>query len=102
MSVARRRSLKAILHNFLCAFASRYSDYDGYWIFGMLVGTVDVHRVNLLGSELAADDALTTAGVIAQQRFRQQLTKSGLDGSYVREAWLEIHRSPRTATVFVN
>lgn len=68
----------------------------------MLVSNVDVQRVNLLGSEAAADDALTTAGVMAQQRFRQQLTKSGLDGSYIREAWLEIHRSPRSATVFVN
>lgn len=68
----------------------------------MLVRNVDGHRVNLLGSELAADEVLAAADVIARQRFQQQLTKSGLDRSCVREAWLEIQRSPRSATVFVN
>jgi hypothetical protein len=32
-----RRRLTGMLFGFLDAFSSRHSDYDGYWIFGLLV-----------------------------------------------------------------
>ena len=37
--------IKSVLRNFLETFASRYTDYDGYWLFGFLVE----HDLNELG-----------------------------------------------------
>ena len=40
VSMPRRRTIKGVLDNFLGTYTSRYSDYDGYWLFGMVVGEV--------------------------------------------------------------
>ena len=100
--MARRRCLKSVVHNFLGTFASRYSDHAGYWIFGMLVADLNRHAVDLLGAELDGKDALTTTDLIAQRRFHEQVMKAGLAVSCIREARLELHRTERSATVFVN
>jgi hypothetical protein len=43
-----RRIIKGVLHNFLGTYTSRYSDYDGYWLFGMLVRDVEELSIDLL------------------------------------------------------
>lgn len=68
----------------------------------MLVGDPNPHTIDLLAGPAPAKDPLTAAGVIAQQRFREQLAKAGLAAEHIREAWLELQRSPRTARVFQN
>ena len=47
-----RRVIPGVLHNFLGTFTSRYSDFNGYWIFGFLVEKMDSVRIDLL-AELA-------------------------------------------------
>ena len=36
-SMPTRRVIKSVLHNFLGTYTSRYSDYNGYWLFGFMV-----------------------------------------------------------------
>ena len=43
-----RRIIKGVLHNFIGTYTSRYSDYDGYWLFGMVVRDVAELRIDLL------------------------------------------------------
>jgi hypothetical protein len=94
--MAHRRRITSVLHNFLGAYTSRYSDYDGYWLFGMVVGHIDALDIDLLH---AADTSLGTspdAVVIrlAAERFAEQVEKAGLSISCVREARLSITKSP--------
>jgi len=38
--VMGRKAIKGVLHNFTETY-SRYSDYGGYWLFGVLLSEVD-------------------------------------------------------------
>jgi hypothetical protein len=43
------RKIRGVLHNFLATYSSRYSDYDGYWLFGVLAqesGHLQIDLVN--------------------------------------------------------
>ena len=40
-SVTTSRVIKSVLQNFLGTYASRYSDFEGYWLFGFLIADVD-------------------------------------------------------------
>lgn len=93
--MARRRRITSVLHNFLGTYTSRYSDYDGYWLFGMVVSHIDALDIDLLHG---ADTSLGTspdAVVIrlAGERFAEQVEKAGLSVSCVREARLSITKS---------
>lgn len=90
------RTIEGILHNFLGTYTSRYSDYDGYWLFGMLVGVVGELRIDLLRPSVGASDSapVRAAVQLAGQKFQEQMEKAGLSTSSVREAWLEISRLP--------
>lgn len=68
----------------------------------MLIADLNRHTVDLLAAELDGNDALTTTALIAQRRFREQVIKAGLAVSCIREARLELHRTQRSETVFVN
>jgi len=92
----RRRTIKGVLHNFLGTYTSRYSDYDGYWLFGMLVGDVGELKIDLLSPSAATSASAPVAAAIqlAAQKFREQMEKAGLSVSWVREARLDITRLP--------
>ena len=47
-SMATRRVIKSVLSNFLGTYVSRYSEYDGYLLFGFLVADFD-ELMNLMG-----------------------------------------------------
>ena len=80
MAMSSRRIIKGVLHNFLVTFTSRYSDFEGYWVFGFLVADMDTVAINLLdaSTESADDKPLTFAKRLAVQRFAEQIAKAGL------------------------
>jgi hypothetical protein len=100
----RRRSLQGVLGSFLETVTSRHSDYDGYWIFGLLVDDLreDV-ALDLLraGDEESGSKPLLAFFQIARERFRQQMVKGGLPLSYAREARLRVAKSPAQTHVMV-
>jgi hypothetical protein len=102
--MTRRRAIRSILHNFLATYTSRYSDYDGYWIFGMIVGGLEEMDIDLLRFEDCAADAapLPAAKNLAVTRFSEQIEKSRLAVSCVREARLTITKAPGTSSGLVN
>jgi hypothetical protein len=90
-----RRVIKGVLGNFLGTYVSRYSDYDGYLLFGVFVATLDELRVNLL--DQSAGEPNSPAGVavrLAAAKFEEQRQKAGLPSARIREAELTIRRLP--------
>jgi hypothetical protein len=102
--MARRRSIRSVLHNFLGGFTSRYSDFDGYWIFGMLVVDLDHTAIDLLGDprDVVGGEPLQAAIRRARILFREQLARGQLDASVVREARLEMKRSSEPTPGMIN
>jgi hypothetical protein len=93
--MATRKVLKSVLWNFLGTYMSRYSDYDGYWLFGFLIGDLQELRINALGQVVNdPDSALGIAIQSAAEKFKDQCEKAGLIPSRIREAWLTIKKLP--------
>src|SRR5438552_72293 len=92
--MATRRVLKSVLSGFLGTYTSRYSTYRGFWLFGFLVERLDRMEIDLLaqvGREEESPERARARG-LAAQRFADQLSKSGLDSSIVRDARLVVQR----------
>ena len=100
----RRRTIKGALPNFLGTYTSRYSDYDGYWIFGILLGSLGELQIDLLGPVQGDPQgpAIAAAIQLARQRFREQIEKAGSSISCTRDASLKIMRLPQPETGAVN
>jgi hypothetical protein len=87
--------IKGVLGNFLGTYVSRHSSYDGYLLFGFLVGDLDVVTINLLGQSVS--DPQTPMGVAvlsALARFDEQRRKARVAEARIREASLTIRRLP--------
>jgi hypothetical protein len=104
--MATRRVIKGVLENFLGTYVSRYSDYDGYLLFGFLVddlGDRGELKVNLLVQGVRDPDTPTgIAALSAAAKFEDQRQKAGLAPSQVRDAWLTIQRLPGLVSGAVN
>jgi len=101
--MATRRTVRGVLGNFLGTYTSRYSDYDGYWLFGFLVADLAELRIDLLATQV--DDANTPVSVAVRSavgKFDDQVRKAGLVRSQVREACLTIRRLPGSVEGPVN
>lgn len=101
--MATRRVIRGVLGNFLSTYVSRYSDYDGYWLFGFLVGDLGELRIDLMGPTVT--DPETPLGLAirsAAAKFKDQGRKLGLASSQVLEAWLKIQRLPDSVGGSVN
>jgi hypothetical protein len=99
--VTRRRVIAAVIHNFLGAYTSRYSDHEGYWLFGKLVGRIHEVSIDLLRpTPTIADALLSFAMRLAASKFQDQAQKAGV-AAFIREAVLVISESttPRTGQV---
>jgi hypothetical protein len=48
--MASTRALRGVVGNLLAAYVSRYSSYQGYWVFGFLVQELDLLEFDLLGT----------------------------------------------------
>ncbi len=97
-----RRALKGILHGFLGTFGSRYSSYQGYWLFGFVVADLDTTEIDLLHPTPNGDpDAPTNIlRTLAATKFLDQLAKAGLHPRRVASASLILERlAPATAVV---
>ena len=100
----RRRTIKGVLQNFLGTYTSRYSDYEGYWLFGLLANDVEQLRIDLLDSETknSKSKSMAFAVELAKRKFSEQLIKNRIAASWVREAQLEIVKLPHAKNGFVN
>src|SRR5690349_5434411 len=99
-----RHVIPGVLHNFLGTFTSRYSDFDGYWLFGLLVESMKPVKIDLL-TESVEDPVSTPLGFacqLAAQKFSEQIAKASLPREWFREAYLDISRSERSRLGVVN
>lgn len=83
-----RRRLTGVLCGFLDAFVGRDSDYDGYWIFGLLVREGDEVSLDLLAanSKIEGSPVLCVAARIARLKFAKVLQKSRIPVQFVSDA----------------
>ncbi|MBL8269408.1 hypothetical protein [Steroidobacter sp.] len=98
--MSTRRVIPGVLHNFLGTLTSRYSDFGGYWLFGFLIEVSDSLHFDLLEQveELADSTPTAVARRLAVQKFEDQLRKGRLPAAWLREARLDIRRSPESRT----
>lgn len=103
-NIMSRKAVKGVLHNFLETYTSRYSDYDGYWLFGLLVADLKQFSVDLLetDSETFVSAPLTAARRLAAAKFKEQMEKAGLRPSCLLEARLTVTRAAGSRTGPVN
>ncbi len=99
-----RRHIKGVLWNFLGTFTSRYSDFDGYWVFGFLFENLDGMKIDLLTTSIGNTSAMPSdfARQLALQKFAEQIAKAGLPRIWFREAYLEISKSSEPVFGVVN
>jgi hypothetical protein len=91
--VPSRRVLQGALEGFLGTYASRYSDFDGYWLFGFLVSDYPLLEIDLLdASECVSRTPEGRACALARARFFQQVERAALSSNVVKAAVLVIQR----------
>ena len=71
-AVANRRVIKGVLDNFLGTYTSRYTDYEGYWLFGLLVADLGEVEFDLLAAGGSPDSPLGVAELAASLKFADQ------------------------------
>jgi hypothetical protein len=84
--------IKGVLDNFLGTYTSRYTDYEGYWLFGLLVSDLCELEFDVLAGGGGPDSPFGVAERVACLKFADQMRKAGLDRSQVRRAWLRMER----------
>ena len=97
-----RRDIKGVVHNFIGTYTSRYSDHEGWWVFGLAEAQLANTQVDLLATVDRSDDRLSAVTQMAQSRFAEQLAKAKIPVAFVREARLTITRSPEPSRGPVN
>jgi hypothetical protein len=98
-----RKLMTSVLSGFLGTYVSRYSDLDGYLLFGLATDSLDELEVDLTGdSPRASFDPVSEVRRLAIRRFQEQLANHGLLLTAVRTATLTIRRGPtRQAPLYV-
>ena len=92
----RRTEIKGVLGNFLSKFASRYSDYDGYWLFGLLVNENEEISIDLLlPFHSNTTSIVSVTQRIASSTFQNQIVKAQLPLSVIHNATLNIVKTDR-------
>ena len=97
-----RRAMQSVLVNFLGTYTSRYTDHDGYWLFGFLVEDLDELCIDLLSPPADPHSFTGLAVLWAVGKFEDQLRKIGVPRRRVRRAWLTIRRLPGAIQGSVN
>jgi len=97
--------MRGVLHGFLGTYVSRYSDYEGYLLFGFLQDSSSPLVFDLLqapdrGSSTTNPRAF--AATLAAEKFSEQVKKAGLERSMIREAILTLEQTGKTGMTFVN
>ena len=98
-----RQQITGALCGLLDTYCSRYSDYDGYWMFGLLVGEAELFRFDLIrvGTDTDADTVVVAALRLARLKFQEQLQRAQIPIEYASEATLSIQKvgGPRVGPV---
>lgn len=97
--MARRRSLLSVLHNFIGTYTSRNNDYDGYWLFGLLLPRMAEIDCDLKHCQHSATDLEHIACRRAVAVFSDQMKKARVPDVWVREATLHVARGARSSAV---
>jgi hypothetical protein len=102
--MATRRAIQGVLHNFLGTYTSRYTDLNGYWLFGFLVAALQEMRFDLIGKQDAGQISAPedVARWVARTKFREQMEKSRVPMSSIKAADLIIRRGVEKKRGFVN
>jgi hypothetical protein len=87
------RAIKALLDNFLGTFSSRYSDHNGFWIFGLWVSEHDSLLIDLLSPQSSADSVSSSMANLAKSKFADQVTKAGFCPASFSMAQVSLARS---------
>lgn len=97
----KTRTIKSVLNNFLGTYTSRYSNFDGYWLFGFLQEAV---KIDLTQTELSEDSCTPLYFVkqLAAAKFREQIVKTNLESLFLKEAHLNITKSVNSINGYVN
>jgi hypothetical protein len=90
--------IKGVLDNFLGTYTSRYTDYEGYWLFGLLAADLSEVEFDLLAASGNPDSPLGVTELVASLKFADQAQKAGLGASQVRRAWLRMERLPEAVS----
>ncbi len=88
--LATRRAMKSVVRGFLGTYASRNSDYRGYWMHGQLPPDLLHCTIDLLGLVPLQTGITEAVCHLAVRRFAEQLHRGGLTLDLVREATLQI------------
>jgi len=89
-----RRVMRGVLNNFLSTYMSRYSTFDGYWVFGFIVNHLDKLEIDILSPSIPEkQDARGTAKLLVATKFMEQIRKSGLGSSCVISASVVLSKS---------
>jgi hypothetical protein len=98
-----RKLMTSVLRGFLGTYVSRYSDLDGYLLFGLAADSLGELEVDLTAEPPpASSDPVSEVVRLAICRFQEQLSKVGLTPSVVSGATLNIRRgSARQAPVYL-
>lgn len=96
-----RRVIQSALQGFLGTLTSRYSAYEGRWLFGFLVDDVASETIDLLSPDVVQTRSrpYRTLIALAREKFRAQVGTTQLPMSAVRTATLELHRSAESRSV---
>ncbi len=92
----RRTEIKGVIDTFLSSFTSRYSDYDGYWIFGLLVDEDEEINIDLLAPfHSNTTSVVSVVKRIASDTFQNQIAKYKLPPSVIHGATLKITKTDK-------
>ena len=92
-----------MLKNFLGTYTSRYSEFQGYWLFGFLVADLGELRIDLLATTASASEGpLSVAIRLAVEKFQDQVRKARVAPARVRSGRLILRRSPSAVKGTVN
>jgi len=87
-----RRQITGVLGSSLTSYTSRNTDYDGYWLFGLLLRETGTLSVDLLDPQKneSKSDIQKAACRFAYERFKDQIQKSHIPAEYVASARLHL------------
>jgi hypothetical protein len=89
-----RKLITSVLRGFLGTYVSRYSEFNGYLLFGFVVDSLDGLEVDLtaLAGSVPSHEPIDEVRRLACRKFREQLSKVGLPLSVVRTAMVTIRK----------
>src|SRR4051812_38091998 len=97
------RAPKSVGHNFLETYTSRYTDRDGYWLFGFLARDLTVHHFDLFhDSAPATDEAFAVAARLAATKLKEQANHARVNFANIERAVLQLERLPGDVEWTVN